>query len=184
MTESKQILLCGVGGQGIVTAGGLLGAAAFGEGRHVSGTSSYGAAARGGECRAEVVISASPVSFPFVTRADLLVALSQSAYDRYLPWTAESSGVVFHDTLLVSPAATATQRHIGISATQSTEEVLGTRLGANIVMLAAVVEVVGPIGKESLLKVISERSSDRFRDRNLRAAELGFALGSQVSKDC
>jgi len=184
MTESKQILLCGVGGQGIVTAGGLLGAAAFAEGRHVSGTSSYGAAARGGECRAEVVISASPVSFPFVTTADLLVALSQSAYDRYLPWTAESSGVVFHDTLLVSPAATATQRHIGISATQSTEEVLGTRLGANIVMLAAVVEVAGPIGKESLLKVISERSSDRFRDRNLRAAELGFALGSQVSRDC
>ncbi len=176
--------MCGVGGQGVVMAGGLLGAAAFGEGWYVSGTSSYGAAARGGECRAEVIISASPLTFPFVTTADLLVALSQSAYDRYLGWTAESSGVVFYDTLLVSPAATATQRHIGISATQSTEEVLGTRLGANIVMLAAVVEVVRPVGKEALLKVVSERSSERFRDNNLRAAELGFSLGSQVSRDC
>ena len=136
-----------------------------------------------GECRAEVVISSFPVPFPFVTTADLLVALSQSAYDRYLSWTAESSGVVFYDTLLVSPAVTASQRHIGISATQSTEEVLGSRLGANIVMLAAVVEVVGPIGKDSLVKVVSERSPGRFRDRNLRAAELGFSLGSRVSKD-
>jgi 2-oxoglutarate ferredoxin oxidoreductase subunit gamma len=161
MTESKQILLCGVGGQGIVTAGGLLGAAAFGEGRHVSGTSSYGAAARGGECRAEVVISDSPVAFPFVTTADILVALSQSAYDRYLGWTAERSGVVFHDTLLVSPLVAATQRHIGISATQSTEEVLGSNLGANIVMLAAVVEVVGPIGKGSFLRPLSRSQSAR-----------------------
>ena len=74
MSDMKQVLLCGLGGQGVVMAGRLLGGAAFSEGKRVSGTSSYGAAARGGECRSEVLISDAPIAFPFLTMADVLVA--------------------------------------------------------------------------------------------------------------
>ena len=53
-------MLCGFGGQGIVLAGVMLGHAAFKDGKWVSSTNSYGAASRGGECRAEVVMVVLP----------------------------------------------------------------------------------------------------------------------------
>ena len=184
MSDTKQVLLCGLGGQGVVMAGRLLGGAAFSEGKRVSGTSSYGAAARGGECRSEVLISDAPIAFPFLTVADVLVALSQTAYERYLGWTARETAVVFFDTLLVEPMADSQVLHVGISATKSSEELLGTKLGANIVMLAAVVQYAGIIGNESLMKAVTEFSPSRFRDHNLRALELGFQIGSDRLRDC
>ncbi|MBN1857082.1 MAG: 2-oxoacid:acceptor oxidoreductase family protein [Dehalococcoidia bacterium] len=183
MSDIKQVLLCGLGGQGVVTAGKLLGGAAFSEGMHVSGTSSYGAAARGGECRAEVVISDAPIAFPFLTKADILVALSQTAYERYLEWTAHETALVFFDTLLVEPVLNPDRRHVGIPATKSADESLRTKLGANIVMLAAVVQYGGIVGNESLVRAVEDISPGRFRDQNLRALELGFQIGSDRLRD-
>ena len=51
MAPIKQVILCGLGGQGIVLAGTILSQAAFNDGKWVSSTNSYGAAARGGACR-------------------------------------------------------------------------------------------------------------------------------------
>ena len=184
MSDIRQVLLCGIGGQGVVTAGKLLGGAAFSEGMQVSGTSSYGAAARGGECRSEVVVSDAPIAFPFLTTADILVALSQTAYERYLDWTAHETALVFFDTLLVEPVPDSDRRHIGIPATKSAEESLGTKLGANIVILAAAVKYAGIVGKESLVKAVTDLSPGRFRDHNLRALELGFQIGSDRLRDC
>ena len=84
MGQIKQALICGYGGQGIVLAGAILGRAAFNDGKWVGGTNSYGAASRGGACRAEVVISDQPISFPYVIEADVLIAMYQSAYDKYI----------------------------------------------------------------------------------------------------
>ena len=80
---TKQVMLCGLGGQGIVLAGAILGQAAFNDGKWVSSTGSYGAAARGGACRAEVVISETPIIFPYVIAADMLIAMYQTAHDKY-----------------------------------------------------------------------------------------------------
>jgi 2-oxoglutarate ferredoxin oxidoreductase subunit gamma len=181
MGKDRQILLCGLGGQGVVLAGSLLGQACFADGLHVSGTSSYGSEARGGECRAEVVVSDRPVAFPYVTAADVLVALSQSAYVRYLPWTVSQGGVVFYDAQSVTPAEGAAQRHVGIPATERAEALLGSKLGANIVMLGAVVAATGVAGCGSLRAVVAEKSPARFRDNNLHAVDIGFDLGRSVS---
>jgi len=181
MSKDRQILLCGLGGQGVVLAGSLLGQACFADGLHVSGTSSYGSEARGGECRAEVVLSDGPVAFPYVTAADILVALSQKAYVRYLPWTVSPEGLVFYDPESVTPAEGAVQRHIAIPAAERAEAVLGARLGANIVMLAAVVAATGLAGSDSLRSTVAEKSPARFRELNLHALDIGFELGRLVS---
>jgi 2-oxoglutarate ferredoxin oxidoreductase subunit gamma len=148
MREAKQVLLCGLGGQGVVLAGALLGAAGFRQGLQVSGTSSYGSAARGGACRSEVVLASEAIAFPYVTRADVLVAFSQSAYSHYLPWTATPGGIVFFDDSEVEADPSAAQRHIAVPATRTAERNLGTAVGANIVMLAAVVASTGLVAVE------------------------------------
>ncbi len=181
MGSTRQVLLCGLGGQGVVLAGALLGAAAFAQGLQVSGNSSYGSAARGGQCRSEVVLSDESISFPYVTKADILVALSQSAYTRYLEWTASPGGVVFYDPSDVQPDSAAIQRHIAVPASESAEVTLGTRLGANIVMLAAVVSATGLVTGDALARAVADGSPARFRELNERALDLGFALGSNLT---
>lgn len=181
MSESKQVLLCGLGGQGVVLAGALLGAAAFRQGLQVSGTSSYGSAARGGECRSEVLLAEEAIAFPYVTKADVLVAFSQMAYNRYLGWTASPCGLVFFDDSSVQPDATALQRHVAIPATKVAETNLGTTVGANIVMLAAVVGATGLVAVQALTDAVLDGSPPRFRDLNSRALELGFRLGHEVA---
>lgn len=169
-------MLCGLGGQGVVLAGTLLGAAGFIQGLRVSGTSSYGSAARGGQCRSEVILSDNMISFPLVTRADVLIAFSQSAYVRYLAWTATPDGLVFYDPSSVQPEIDVLQRHISVPAMERAEASLGTTVGANIVMLAACVAATGLVKPEALVRAVSEGSPARFRDLNSRALELGFSL--------
>ncbi len=165
----------------MVLAGALLGAAGFQQGLQVSGTSSYGSAARGGACRSEVVLSNEDIAFPYVTKADILVAFSQSAYDVYLKWTANPEGQVFFDSSLIQPDSSAPQQHVAISATQAAETSLGTKVGANIVMLAAVVAIAGLVTREALTAAVMEGSPSRFRELNQKALELGFALAREAA---
>jgi len=181
MNEMRQVLLCGLGGQGVVLAGALLGAAGFKDGLQVAGASFYGSAARGGECRSEVLLSREAIAFPFVTSADVLVAFSQTTYQRYLAWTACPGGVVFYDDAGVRPVADAVQRHVSVAAARLAEASLGTAVGANIVMLAAVASAAMLVSRERLVEAVLEGSPSRFRDVNARALELGFDLGGRIS---
>jgi len=85
----KEIRICGFGGQGIVLTGVILGEAAARAGFEAVQTQSYGPESRGGAARSEVVISTEPIDYPRVSRADVLIALSQSAYDSYAGELAE-----------------------------------------------------------------------------------------------
>ncbi len=74
LRSTTEIRFGGVGGQGIVLAGRLLGkAAALFDGTDAVCTQSYGPEARGGACRSDVVIADGPVDYPYVTTPDVLV---------------------------------------------------------------------------------------------------------------
>ncbi|MEA3253587.1 MAG: 2-oxoacid:acceptor oxidoreductase family protein [Chloroflexota bacterium] len=177
MGEVKQVILCGFGGQGIVLAGTLLGYAAFNEGKLVSGTNSYGAAARGGECASEVVVSDKPITFPHVIEADFLIAMSQAAYNKYISELKDKTGIVIHDKQLVSPQEGSNLRHLAIPATDAATKQLGSNIAANIIMLGAATEIGKIVSREALLSSIKEHMSERFRELNLKAAGIGFDLG-------
>ena len=79
----KEIRIVGFGGQGIILAGVILGEAAARAGHHAVQTQSYGPESRGGAARSEVVISSDVIDYPRVSRADVVVALSQEGYDKF-----------------------------------------------------------------------------------------------------
>jgi len=79
-----EIRLGGEGGQGMILAGIILAeAAAIYDGKNVVQSQSYGPEARGGASKAEVIISDEEIDFPEVIQADILIALSQEAYDKH-----------------------------------------------------------------------------------------------------
>ena len=75
--QRNEIVLSGFGGQGIILAGNIVGkAAVIFYGKNATLTEDYGPEARGGACRAQVVISGAPISYPYVENPEVLVAMS------------------------------------------------------------------------------------------------------------
>ncbi|MCK5124436.1 MAG: 2-oxoacid:acceptor oxidoreductase family protein [Dehalococcoidia bacterium] len=180
MGPIKQVILCGFGGQGIVLAGTMLSQAAFNDGKWVSSTNSYGSAARGGACRAEVVISERPIIFPFVIAADTLIAMYQTAYDKYIGRVKPGEGVVIYDERFI-PEEMKGLRHVGVPATDTAVEELGTGIVANVIMLSAAVEMTDVVSKKALESAIRGIIPEKLRQLNLKAMDIGFRLGGPRS---
>ena len=178
MGDIKQIRLCGFGGQGIILAGIIFGHAAVNNGKQVAGSSSYGAQARGGYARSDVVISEEPIVFPHVIEADILITMSQQAYDRYIEDIAPQAVVLFEEQMVI-PRSLNWIKQIGIPATLHAIEELDQKQAANIVMLCAAVAITRVVKKDALLSAIRENVDERFLDLNLKACELGFSLGEE-----
>lgn len=175
MSRITQIRFGGFGGQGIVLAGILLGHAGVIDGRWVSGANSYGAQARGSACTAEIVLSDGPVDFPHVLEADILVAMSQGAYDRFVEET-KKGGLVIYDSQLVKPGGLCRpSRPIG--ATDVAIREIGNNQVANTVMLGALTALTEIVSRASMESAVSNHVTQRFRRINLQALRMGFQLG-------
>jgi 2-oxoglutarate ferredoxin oxidoreductase subunit gamma len=176
VSSLKQIRLCGFGGQGIVLAGVIMGQAGINDGRWVAGSSSYGAQARGGYTSSDVVISDKPITFPHVLSADILIAMSQEAYDQYIEDIAPQAAILFEQQL-VTPRIIQGITQQGIPATMRAMEVMGQKQVATIVMLGAAVTATGIVSRKSMLSAIQSTVGDRFLEVNIKSVELGFSLG-------
>ena len=180
MGELKQIRICGFGGQGVILAGTILGYAAINDGKWVSGSNSYGAQARGGSARSEVVISKEPIKFPHVIESDILIALSQSAYDQYIRNVSGKDSLVVYDDQMVELKDTKGAKQIAIPATKIAINELNRKQVANIIILGASVAITGIVSKQALVSSITENVEERFRELNLKALEIGYNLGEEI----
>lgn len=176
MGKIKQIRLCGFGGQGIILAGTILGHAGINDGKWVAGSNSYGAAARGGACRAEVVMSDKPIAFPLVIKADILVAMSQKAYDGYIEDVGENGLVIYDEQVSINEIGHLEQ--VGIPATSVATRELNNKQVANIIILGAAVEMTRIVSREALVAAIEGNVQAKLQALDLKALELGFKLGS------
>lgn len=169
-----QIRFGGVGGQGMVLAGRLLGkAAALFDGKEAVCTQTYGPEARGGASRADVVISNSPVDYPFITEADVLAVFFQEAYTKFRS-RLKPGGTLIVDTGLVQPFED-DQDAYGIPATKIADE-LGNRLATNVVMLGYLVGKTGVVSRESVEQAIRTTVKKHVIDLDLKALDAGMGL--------
>ncbi|MDH3747885.1 MAG: 2-oxoacid:acceptor oxidoreductase family protein [Gammaproteobacteria bacterium] len=173
-STTSQIRFGGVGGQGIVLAGRLLGkAAALFDGKEAVCTQTYGPEARGGASRADVIISDSPVDYPFVTDADILAVLFQEAYTRFRS-RLKPGGTLIVDTGLVQPSAD-DENVCGLPATKIAED-LGSRLATNVVILGYLVGKTGVVSRESVEAAIRATVKKQIVDLDLKALDAGMSL--------
>lgn len=171
---SSEIRIGGVGGQGIVLAGRLLGiAASLFDGREAVCTQSYGPEARGGASRSDVIISDKPVDYPYVTKADVLAVLFQEAYVRFHT-RVKPGAMLIYDSKLVQPSEKG-DNVFGLPATQMAVD-LGSRLVTNIVILGYLVGKTGVVSRESMEQAIRETVHERHVDLDLKALDAGMSL--------
>jgi 2-oxoglutarate ferredoxin oxidoreductase subunit gamma len=140
-------------------------------------TQSYGSEARGGECQAELILAQEPIHSPLADEMDILVAMSQSALDRYLD-RLRTGGTLIIDPELVRPPGRADVQIAPVPATEIASE-LGGRIAANMVMLGFLQQATGLVSKEGLFETIQTNVPQRFVELNLQAAERGIALAQE-----
>lgn len=175
-----QLRFSGFGGQGVVLAGVLLGEAGIMDGKYVAGSNSYGAQARGSGCKSEIVFSDAPIDYPHVITADVLVAMSQSAYDSNQGDVNPEAGLIIYDETLIKPTGWARITQIGIAATERAMNELNNKQAANIVLLGALVGATGIVSRGAVEKAMGKHVAERFRSLNMKAFDLGIELGSKA----
>ncbi|MBT3218014.1 MAG: 2-oxoacid:ferredoxin oxidoreductase subunit gamma, partial [Proteobacteria bacterium] len=102
-----RIRFAGFGGQGIVSCGLNLGKAAMRDGKNSAQTQSYGSASRGGLTRADVTIQDDEIYELDIDDLDVLVALSQQSYDKFIGELLPT-GKLFYEADMVVPAENST----------------------------------------------------------------------------
>ncbi|MFB0550960.1 MAG: 2-oxoacid:ferredoxin oxidoreductase subunit gamma [Nitrososphaeria archaeon] len=169
--------IAGFGGQGVVTAGYILGrAACLFDKKNATQTQSYGPEARGGACTSEVVISEDLIDYPKVIKPDVLVAMSQEAYSQYYQ-DVKDGGIIILDKDLVSVENRRKDvRYHEIPSTAVAER-LGNKIVANIVMLGTLVALTGVVSKEAIRQSVEDRFPKQA-ELNLRALEEGRNLAT------
>jgi 2-oxoglutarate ferredoxin oxidoreductase subunit gamma len=176
-----QIRFGGVGGQGIVLSSKLLGiAASLYDGKEAVCTQAYGPEARGGAARSDVVISNQPVDYPFVTEADVLVALFPEALTKFRPML-KAGGTLIVDSGLVQ-VPDSEENVCRIPATSIAQE-LGNRLASNVVILGCLVGLTGVVSRDSMEHAIRATMKPKIVALNIKALDAGirFATSGESS---
>jgi 2-oxoglutarate ferredoxin oxidoreductase subunit gamma len=176
--QLTEIRIAGFGGQGVILSAIVIGkAASIHQGGYATMTQSFGPEARGGACSAQVILSDQPILYPYVTRPDILVVMSQEAYTRFSPELKDNGLLIIEQDLVRVSELQEGTRLFSVPATRLAEE-LGKRMVLNSVMVGFFGAVVGLLDPESLRKAIADSVPAGFRELNLRAFDRGFDYGT------
>lgn len=175
-----EIVIAGAGGQGVILAGTVVGTAvAVFQDLNATQVSSYGPEARGGHVFTELVISDEDIGYPGVEEPDILVAMSQWAYEEF-GGRVRSGGTIIYDPDLVEPGkARPGVREVPVPATSLAEEQVGLKLSANMVMVGVLTAFCDLIEARAVEEAIRYRVGRRLEE-NLRAFRLGYELGLRL----
>lgn len=175
-----EIRFAGFGGQGIIKSGIIVASAAsLHGGKNAVQTQSYGPESRGGACKSEVVISEDEIDFPKVVEPNVLVVMSQHAYNDYTGDVEAGGTVILDQDMIPSEKSLKGVKVYRVPATKMADQ-LGRRIVANIVMLGAFVAITGLLEAEAVKEAIKENIPKGTEELNLSAFEKGYEYGKKL----
>ena len=174
-----EVKLSGEGGQGLILAGVILAeAAAVYDRKNVAQTQSYGPEARGGASSSEVIISDEEIDYPKVIQADVLLAMSQEACDKFY-YLVKKDGILIVDSVHVRRVPTSRAYRIPITALA--EEVTGKRITASILALGIIGGMTGIVSPEAIKAAVAARVPKGTEEINIKALEAGLEKGRELA---
>lgn len=183
MSSNIEIILSGVGGQGIVVGGELLGKAAVEyAGKNAVSTSEYGVETRGTFTKSSVIISDGDIYYTDAIDPDIVIALAGVAYEKYANELNEST-VILYDNSVIKEEKNSKCKQIGFPFTKIARD-LGSEAAANIVALGVIIKETKVIEKKLIEKALSEKfkNKDKILKLNLDALNKGY--DSVINAEC
>lgn len=178
-----EIRLAGIGGQGLLLAGLLLAeAAAIHEGKYAVQTQSYAPFARGGASSSEVIISDEAIDYPRVTQPDVVIVLSQDAYDAYFA-DLRANGILIVDSSTVERVDTSKAYFYEtymVPLTEIAKRATGREMTTSMVALGVLAGLTSIVAGESLIAALAARAPKGTVEINKTAILAGIDVGSKL----
>ena len=171
--KTTEIKIGGFGGQGIIMMGYILGrAVSIYAGGHATMTQSFGPEARGSACSSQVIVSGSPILYPYV---------SQEAFNKFTPEMGKK-GILLIEKDLVKPGKlpAGIQVH-AVPATRMAEE-LGRKIVLNIVMIGFFAAMTGLVDAKAMLRAVEDSVPEGTEKMNLEAFDKGYEYGMSLKE--
>ena len=192
----QDIILAGVGGQGILSIATVIGSAALEQGLYLKQAEVHGMSQRGGDVQSNLRLSSKPIYSDLIPRggADLIVSLEPMEALRYLPYLSGEGWIITNTAPFVNipdyPEQEALmaelKKHPRVVAldVDAIAKDLGTPRGANMVLLGAMAAVMHILEPEKLrdgIRRIFARKGDAVVESNLKAFDAGlkFSLNNK-----
>lgn len=177
------VRFAGFGGQGIVLSSFILGRAAVADGKKVIQNQSYGSESRGGECYGDVIISDQDIFELEPTDYDVLVAISQPAYDKFIPHLKPGGALIWDSDLVVadSDLEPAGLIKYSIAATDIAFKKYDRKIIANMVLIGYLNELIGLVSKQALASTIAKSTPEGTEELNLNAMKEGISIARSHS---
>jgi 2-oxoglutarate ferredoxin oxidoreductase subunit gamma len=178
--QLTEIRIAGFGGQGVILSAIVLGkAASIYQGAFATMTQNFGPEARGGACSAQLVLSESPILYPYVTHPDIAVIMSHEAYVKFGSEIKEGGILIIEQDLVRVSNVDKSVQVYSIPATRIAEE-LGKRMVLNSVMVGFFTAVTRLLEPDAVRKAVADSVPKNFRELNLQAFERGFEYGANA----
>jgi 2-oxoglutarate ferredoxin oxidoreductase subunit gamma len=179
MTE---IRFSGLGGQGVVRCGLITGKAlSLFDNKHATMTQSFGPEARGSACSSQLVVSEDRVLYPYITTPQILVSMSQEAYEKYAPNLVKKGTLIIDKDLVKITTPRNDIKSYAIPSTRFAES-LGNRIIANLVMLGFFTAITKIVSAEAMKKALPGLVPERFLELNIKAFNKGYEYGEDIIK--
>jgi len=147
------------------------------DGKYVCQTQSYGPEARGGTCKADVVISNQEIDYPKASRPTLLLAMNQASCDKYF-LDLKPTGLLIVDTTFVKKVPTG--RVAALPFTRIARQTIGNELTSNMVALGAFGHLCKTVTMQSIEDALMARVPKGTEDLNLKALRAGMDAAKQL----
>ncbi|MFH1005555.1 MAG: 2-oxoacid:acceptor oxidoreductase family protein [Bacteroidota bacterium] len=173
----NEIKIGGLGGQGVILSGIILGkAASIYDNKYATLIQSFGPEARGSACSAQILISDMPITYPYIKVPNMLVVMSQSAYNKFLPELTSDGILITEEDLVKIEKLPNGIKHYKIPATKFAEEI-GKKMVLNIVMVGFFTAITKILKSDSVEKALLDSIPKGTEELNLRAFIKGYDYG-------
>jgi len=179
---TTEIKIGGFGGQGVILSGMIIGkAAALYDKKDATMTQAFGPEARGSACSSQVIVSDSKILYPYVTRPDIMVTLSQDAYAKFGPELKDDGILIIEQDLVTPKNVPKTMKVFSVPATRIAEE-LGRKMVLNIVLVGFFTAVTKLIGVDAMRQAVKSSVPAGTEELNLKAFDRGYQYGVEHAK--
>ena len=180
---TREILLAGSGGQGVILAGKMLAQAAVAEGWNATYIPAYGAEVRGGTAHCHVKIGRRQIGSPIVEDATIVVAMNEPSYQAFCPLLRKGSTLVVNSSLVPSVGKHAGVKIVSLELTKIAAD-MGSLRSANMLAFGLCAGLLGLEDGERLKGLLGEtlgKKNPALLEVNERILEKGVELGREAA---
>lgn len=172
-----ELVMAGLGGQGVLLATQVLMRASVGEFAHVSWFPSYATLVRGGDCEGTVILSDEPIHSPLIYKPKSLIIMSMYALDSFVERINPGCLLILDSSLITTVPDRDDIELVQVPATQQAAD-LNSSQSANFLMLGVYLNKTHALGIEpveaELTRTMVQENKENFLPKNLEALRWGY----------